>query len=251
MLRTVTLLLAGFVLAATPPQVRAQDDDSRALVLKAMQAHGGKKNLNKYPAAQIKLKGEVEVMGVQAKFTGEMFFLLPDKMKNIMTVEVNNMNLDIIQVFDGKQFHMKVAGQAIELKDDDLIKETKASLYCEKVASLMDLDDPAYKLSSLGEVQVSNKPAVGIRVSREGQRDVNLFFDKQSHLLVKYEFRAKDFMGQMEVTQEKLVSDYKEVMGVQTATKMTMLHDGKKAMDLEVIETRFAETFDDSYFTKP
>jgi hypothetical protein len=251
MLRTATLLLAGFVLAATPPQVRAQDDDSRAVVLKALEAHGGKKNLNKYPAAQIKLKGEVEVMGVQAKFTGELFFLLPDKMKNVMAVEVNNMNIDITQVFDGKQFYMKVAGQNLELKDDDLIKETKASLYCEKVASLMDLDDPAYKLSSLGEVQVSGKPAVGIRVSRDGQRDVNLFFDKQSHRLAKYEFRAKDFMGQMEVTQEKLVSDYKEVMGVQTATKMTVLHDGKKAMDLEVTETRYAETFDDSYFTKP
>jgi hypothetical protein len=251
MFRTGTLLLAGIALAASSVFVRGQDDESRALALKAVKAHGGKELLSKYKAAQVKIKGDVDVMGVQAKFSGEVFFLFPEKMKNVVTIEVNNMNIEVVQVFDGKQFFVKAGGNSIELKDAKIIEEAKEGMYAEKVASLFDLDEKGYKFAALGEAKVEGKDAVGIRVSREGKRDVNLYFDTKTHLLVKYEFRGRDFMGMMEVTQEKILSDYREVMGVQTPRKITVLHDGKKAMDLAITDVTYAETFDDSYFVKP
>ena len=40
--------------------------------------------------------------------------------------------------------------------------------------------DKGYELALIGEVKVEDKPAIGVRVSVKGQKDINLFFDKQS-----------------------------------------------------------------------
>jgi hypothetical protein len=197
------------------------------------------------------MNGNIKIMGVEAKFKGDIAFQFPDKMRNSISVEINNMNLDVVQVFDGKTLFVNAAGNSVELNDDKLISEMKESIYVEKVSSLADLDDKDYKLSALGEVKVNGKTAVGVRVSRDGKRDVNLFFDKTSALLLKYEYRGRDPIGMMEVTQEKILTDYKDVMGIQTPMKIAVLFDGNPAMDLEVNSVRYAESLDASLFTKP
>lgn len=245
------LLAAGLVLAASATLVRAQDDAARAVVLKAIAAHGGKETLAKYPAAIVKFKGNMTIMGVEAKLEGDIAFALPDKMRNVMQINVNNMNVDVVQVFDGKKLFVKAAGQVIPLNDPKIIEETKESIYVEKVASLYDLDDKAYKLSPLGEAQVNGKDAIGVRVSREGRRDVNLYFDKKSSMLVKYEFRGRDPINMMEVTQEKVLSDYKAIQGVQTPTRIAVSFDGNRAIEMEITEVSYLEALDDSTFAKP
>ena len=71
MFRTCTLLLAGLALAARPLSVHAQEDETRAVVIDAMKAHGGKEALRKYLGSQAKYKGTVEAMGVTVKVENE------------------------------------------------------------------------------------------------------------------------------------------------------------------------------------
>src|SRR5437016_4035413 len=47
------------------------------------------------------------------------------------------------------------------------------------------LKEKAYTLSTLDEIKVDGKPAVGVKVSAKGHRDIELYFDKESHLPVK------------------------------------------------------------------
>src|SRR5688572_18098155 len=74
--------IAGLALLVAVWPVRAQDDASRALILKAVEAHGGKKTLAKYQAAQVKYSGEFDFMGNKSKMSGEVAFQFPHKMKN-------------------------------------------------------------------------------------------------------------------------------------------------------------------------
>ena len=46
------------------PACRAADDKAEAVVKKAIEAHGGAENLNKYTAGQFTMKGDVSVMGM-------------------------------------------------------------------------------------------------------------------------------------------------------------------------------------------
>ena len=161
MFRTCTLLLAGLALAARPLSVPAQEDETRAVVIDAMKAHGGKEALRKYLGSQAKYKGTVEAMGVTVKVEGEVFQNYPDRMKNIIKVEVNNMNFEIQQGYDGKVLWISTMGATKEIDDKELLAEMKESIHSERVTALVDLDSKEFKLSALGEMKIQGKDAVG------------------------------------------------------------------------------------------
>jgi len=250
--RCQSFVLLGIALAAWPMAGRA-GDDGRALVLEAMKAHGGQETLNKHRALQGKHRGTLESMGATFKIEGEIFLDYPDRMKQVATLEVANNTIQLVQVFDRKTFWMSVNGMNLEMKDKDVVTETKERLYAEWVGNLVGLDGKDFKLAPLGEMKIKDQDAIGLRVSKEGCRDVNLWLDKKTHLLVKSEFRGKEpplFQG-AEINQEKYILGYKKVMGIMTPTRFEVHYDGKKALELEITDIRFHERLDDSYFAKP
>jgi hypothetical protein len=103
----------------------------------------------------------------------------------------------------------------------------------------------------LGEVKVNGKPALGIRVSKEGHKEISFYFDKATGLVAKVERRARDLQSGQEVTEERIITAYQEVGGRKIAKKVEVLRDGNALLEVEVIEARFVERFDDNHFTKP
>jgi hypothetical protein len=228
---------------------QGQDGEPRAILDKAIKAHGGAKKLAAIKAMQIKGKGKI-YQPMEAAFTAEISVQLPDKLKLSVDLEINNMNFAFVQVFDGKKGWQGITGMIKEF-DADEVKEAKEQAHVEEVESLIVLKDKSYKLSALGEAKVGDHDAVGIQVTKKGRRDVNLFFDKKTHLLLKAEYRALD-PSKQEVTQEKLFLDYKDVGGLKSPGRMVVNNDGKKFLEIEITETNFMETpFDDSVFAKP
>jgi hypothetical protein len=121
------------------------------------------------------------------------------------------------------------------------------SLTVESLAPLLVGD--TYKLELIGEAKVSDKPAVGVRVSAKGHKDISLFFDKESGLLVKTQKRTKE--AGVEVDEENFYSDFKEIDGVKLPMTLKILHDGKKFLDAKVTEAKLLEKLDDDVFAKP
>ena len=118
----------------------------------------------------------------------------------------------------------------------------------EVVRLLPLLKDKGFELSPIGEVQVAGKPAVGVRVSKKGAKDVSLFFDKTSGLMVKVEHRATDANSGQEVAEERIVLEYQQVAGAPAAKKVLMNRDGKKFMEVEILEIKFPDTIDENEF---
>ncbi len=117
----------------------------------------------------------------------------------------------------------------------------------------MGLDAKEYTFSAVGEAKVKDVDAVGVRVSKKGMRDVTLWIDKKTHQLVKTEFRGKEppyFQG-AEINMERYASGYKKVAGLLMPARIEMHYDGKKAIDLEVVEIRTHERLDETLFAKP
>lgn len=250
--RPIICLAASLAVLACGLSARAQDDQLWAQIDKSLKAHGGREFLKKHPAAQIKYKGEVDAMGATIKIEGEVW-TTPERLKNVSDVEVNGMKLKVQQGYDGKTMWMDVMGMVQEFKDDDKLKEMKESMHAEQVANLVDLDKKNYKLNSLGEMKIKGKEAVGVRVAREGKRDVILWFDKGTNLLVKHEYRGTDPWGPQaaEANNEKYHLDYKAVDGIQVPGRIEVHQDGKKIVELEISDIRYHERLDDSMFAKP
>jgi hypothetical protein len=238
-------LSLGFLLIQVP-LVRA-DESAKDLLERAYKAQGGYEKLNKFKATLAKGKGVMYLPGAEVSFTSEGAAQLPDKFKSLLQFEINGMKVTQVQMLIGDKATILVNGNAQEISDK-LSKEIKEQVYVEEVTSLLPLKDKAYTLTMLEESQVDGQPALGLKVSSKGHRDVTLYFDKKSALVVKAAYKAYDAIADKEVAQEQSYKDYKEQDGIKYATKSLVLQDGKKFMQVEVTEYKVMEKLDSAVF---
>jgi hypothetical protein len=245
---TIAGCLALFATSAAQADDQAE---ARALVEKAIAATGkdAAAKAMKYKGATSKLKGTVHVMGTAVSFTGDFAAQPPEQSKTNIEGSVMGQNFKVTVVVNGDKGWIKLMDQTMDLDKDKLAEEREGN-YARWVTMLTPLLDKGFTLSPIGEVKVDKTEAVGIKVSHKGHRDVNLFFDKKTHLLLKSESRVKDDSGK-EVTQEVLYSDYKEFDGIKRPVKLTINRDGEKFLEGEMTDMKLVEKFDDSEFAKP
>jgi hypothetical protein len=241
--------LSGLALLLALP-APAQEADPRAILEKAVKAHGGEQVLAKTTASHSRSQGKIHLSG-GLDFTAEEDVQLPDKFRSVVQLSANGMSFTVRQVFDGRKGWVEATGTTKEL-DDKEISEVKEILHATRVGNLLAVvRDKEFKLAALGPAKVKDKDAVGVRVSYAGRRDVNLYFDKGSGLLVKTEGRSLDPVNKQEVNQEKFFTEYREVSGRQSPRKVEVYNDGKLFMEAEVLELRLLEKHDENTFNKP
>src|SRR5262245_1285202 len=237
------LVLAGFGRSG-------EDKDLRAIIDKALQAHGGEANLARLPAQTLKGAGKFYGLGEAVDYTLEIASQ-EKQFRFSLDMTVMNFDLKVIAVVNGDKGWEKVNDDVKEMPADELA-EHKDNMHSHAVIRLLPLKDKAYKLSALGDVKVGDQPAVGVRVSRNGRRDVNLYFDKAKGHLVKSEYLIKDIKGGgKEMTQTNLYYDYQEFQGTRHPTRLVIERDGKKFTDTQLTEIQLLEKLDDSTFDRP
>jgi hypothetical protein len=204
------LCLTVLTLAAAGAARADEKSEARAILDKAIKAMGGAEKLGQQKAVTFKGKGKFYGMGAGIDYTSDFAIQPPDKVRFKMDFEVNAMKITYASVFDGKQGWVKINDQTTAL-DKDGVAEAKEDRYAGRVETLAPLvKDKGFELAPVGEVKVGDRAAIGIRVSQKGHRDINLFFDKKTGLLLKSERTIKDQqMGGKERLQESLFSDYK------------------------------------------
>ncbi len=250
-LRALAIATCILTLGAVLVQAQGQDDDAKAVLRKAIKAHGGEKLLSNMKGITAKFKGTIDIMGKAREMTGENVLLKPDKLKTSVTVDIEGMQIPVIVVFDGKKMWRSVLNKVEEIKDEKVLTEMRESLQAEGAGSLPEFLEAPYKVSTIGEVKVMGKDAVGIRVTKKGQRDITFYFDKKTHLVVKSEMRVNDTEAGQEVTQEKFITAYRDTDGVKTGSRLVIHKDGKLFMELDITETKVHEKLDESNFKMP
>jgi hypothetical protein len=245
--------LAAGVIVAMTGLARADDKaDAAAIVEKAIKAQGGADKLSKQKAVTTKQKGKFYGFGDDGiDYTLDSSSQPPDKIRNEIKGEAMGNQFSFVQVVQGEKGWNSANGQTEELGDEQL-KEAKENLYANWVAQLIPLTGKEFTLAPLGDVKVGDKEAVGVKVSSKGHRDVSLFFDKKTGMLIKRETVVKDLMGGgSDANEEVLYVEYKEKDGVKYANKITIKRDGKKYIEAEIVDYKAAEKIDDKVFEKP
>jgi hypothetical protein len=245
------LLALMFGLALGLP-LQAQETDARAILDKAMKAQGDEKVAQKLLSVIGKAKGKLHLMDMALNLSVQTWNQLPGKTKAVISMTGDGASFEIVQAINGDKGWVSFDGNVTDL-DSDQLKEAMEMMHVEKVINLFTIKgDKDLKFTPLGDSKVGDTPVVGIKVSKTGKRDVSLFFDKKSSLLVKAQYRARDPISQEEVTQEKLYSGFKEfVPGFKSPSIVTVKNDGQPFMELEITEVRTVERHDDAIFAKP
>jgi negative regulator of sigma E activity len=246
------LILPGIGLAlllVLGPAV-AQEPDPKALIEKAIKAHGGEEVLLKLQTARTKGSGSVEVMGLNIKFTSETV-QTPTKHKTRMVMDALGQKIDTVEVFDGNKAWLVLMNKIIDLEGEQL-KAMKDSAHASTVETLVPLlKDKQFSLEALQEEKINDKPAVGVRVKAKDQRDVDLWFDKESNLVVKVSRISYDSDAMKDAKYEAIVTEYKDFGGIKHASKVQVNKEGKKFMDLEITDVKPVDKIDNKEFARP
>jgi hypothetical protein len=135
--------------------------------------------------------------------------------------------------------------------------DPEAARRAEHCLSVICSKDMYFDISTLPEVEVDGKPAQGVRVRSRGHRDINLYFDKKTNLMVKLTRLFDDPMSGEKANEERIIKEYQDVQGIKTIKKVETFLDGKKygasdiKIEMEMIEAKYLDKVDDHEFAKP
>jgi hypothetical protein len=158
----------------------------------------------------------------------------------------------MIEIVNGDKGWQKIDGQPA--RDLDAQARTAATEvgHLFWIAQLTGLQDRTNELSPLGEIKVGERPAVGIKVKAKGREEVNVFFDRETGLLVKTERQTTNpFFPNKMINEERIISDYQNLDGRKVPKRVLLYADGQKFAEAEISAFRLLEKHDPNLFTKP
>ncbi len=256
--RTLALVaVVGLVdrVAAGPADVKPDEAEARALLDKAIRAAGGAGPLAKVAGVSANVKGTLHVQGGRTvPFNFSVSAQGADRFR-METESVGGRAFAATLVVNGKKNWLKSDNnkRLAQVKDRFLFENGLAhDLYALQLAQLLTpLKDKAFRLSTTGEIQVGDRPALGFRVIRAGRPDVNLYFDKKSGLPVRCELRFRVDRLNQEYTHEILLHEPKDVGGIKAFTKLTVTRDDTKVFSATLEDLQFPEQLDEKTFAEP
>ncbi|MFO0965189.1 MAG: hypothetical protein U0793_06340 [Gemmataceae bacterium] len=252
MLRTAQTLsvLSLFLVLAALGTAGDAEKEAGAILDKAIKAHFPKGIDTKNKGLRTKSAGKIHVMGVDLDFTQQVSVQAASKFKEAIEMTFMGKTINVTTVFNGKDAWIKAGDKDIKVTEE-IMGELKDAAYVMGLMQGLFFKDKGLKFSLLGEHKFKGKASVGVNVSREGKKDVSLFFDKTTGLLSKVEIRKRDIMSGMEVQEERFILDYQDVEGRKVAKKVEVLRDGKEFLEAEVTEVQILEKLGDDEFAQP
>jgi hypothetical protein len=239
-------ILSVALTVALIPTARGQDQ-ARAIVEKAIEAHGGAATLDKYPAGRAKSKGTISLHGTDYPFTLERVFQAPNRLRITSEVVIMNIHRPVTYAIDRNTVTAVAGGFAQELPKSQ-IEELRTALYVQTLIRLTPLlKDKSYRLAAAGEKKIEGQAAIGVTVSSDGHKDVKLYFDKLTNLLVAVERPGFDDRGKP-VEHTEIYGSYRETNGLKYPTKTLVKQNGKRYLESETIEFKPLEKVDSREF---
>jgi hypothetical protein len=239
-----TLFAVALTISIATP-LRGQDV-ARAVVEKAIEAHGGGA-LTKYPAGRSKSKGNVIIQGTEFPFTSELTYQMPGRVRSTFEVVTANLRRTVTYVANGEKVAAFAGGLAQDMPASQA-KELRTAVYVQNLTRLTPLlNEKRFRVATGGDTTIEGQPTVGVIVSSDGQKDVRLYFDRQSNLLAAVERPGFDAVGKP-VEHLEVYSGYREANGLKYPTKTLVRQDGKRYLESETVEFKPLERVDPKEF---
>lgn len=225
---TAIVLLVSVSLAA--------DDSARAVVERGIAAQGGVVKLSAERALRIKLRGVVRISSTQPAVP----ITIDDcrqltRYETMVEFAINGEKF--VQSQSIEQGRVCIAsGSGLLSPGPGATTEIVARKQAEDLDRLDFLDEPGVRLTRLPDARINGRDAAGVLVKFKRRHDTKLYFDKQTGLLAKREHLICDHKTGKPVVQEVFFSDWRQADGIIRCHKLTVLRDGSKFLDLDVVE---------------
>jgi hypothetical protein len=228
------LVFLALTLTAAACPIQAQEADK--IVSQYVKAAGGSKAL-----------GKIQTLTLEGTFTGADgkagTFTFDTKLPNRYYLEFLVGEKNLIEAYNGKSaWHETAAGEVGTLVGSDGQQLEAAAQYYN--SRLLNPKKSKMALALVGHAQVRGKDALQLEVSTATGMKREVFFDPQTHLIVK----EAATVGGLE--EEILYDDYRTVDGVKLPYKIE-LHRGDEKYDVDVTRAAVNGTVGERVFDFP
>jgi hypothetical protein len=240
------LLGVGLILG-TAGSAAAQD--AKDIIAKAIRAHAGSEaQLAQRKVCVSRSRGVLALFGGDTPTVRECSCVLPERVKWTGEFLPPGNKVPFTITLNGLRGWRMVFGDAKDMTpaEYDAVQDEAQFLW---VCTLIPLNERSYTLTTLPEIKVTNRPAVGVKVESKGRGTVQLYFDKGTSLLVKGTFLSRE--AGVEMQKESFFSEYKDFNGLKQPTRQITLTNGKKTEDWTYESYRFPARIEEREFTKP
>lgn len=243
MRRILAAVLAGLALAAP---AAANEKEARAIVERAIKAHGGAAALEKASQCKRTDTGTQAVLTRDLPFVSQVTRSLPDRVR--LEIELDR-RVSSVLVLDGNRGWQSEAGGSAVALPAARVRELREEAYVSWLTTLVPLTKPGFTLSTVEKVKIDGEPAVGVRVARRGHADSRMYFLERNGLLAKIERRVNE--GGRDVEKEYLYGGYKEFEGATLPTKETVRVNREKFTEFTISNYSFPDKLGASTFARP
>lgn len=227
-------LLALFLAS---PSAFSQSQDPAKIADQYVKAAGGSKALSK-----------IQTMTLEGTFTNPAdgksgTFTLDTKLPNRYYSELVLADKNVIEAYNGKSaWHQTAAGELATLLGQEGLQLEAASTYYN--SRFLNPKKHKLALAFVGHAQVNGKDALQIEITTATNMKRQVFFDPQTHLIVK---ESATVGG---INEEILYDDYRTVDGVKLPYKIE-LHRGKDTYSIAVTRAAINGTVGERVFDFP
>lgn len=240
--RAAALCLAVSICSLAVPARAADAPDAAALLEKGIKSLGGDAALAKVRGISWKTKGQLQMNGVENPFTGQNTFKDWHHARMEFEGDFGGNQVRGVTVLDGEKGSREIAGQQTDLDADALATERRNLMLQLVPALLLPLKDKTqgFTLESATRGKVGDRAVVDLKYRPRTGKEFTLTLDEETGRPVRVTGKTMDWSGS-EVMQEIAFSAYKEMAGIQKATKLSYKRDGEHLLEVEIVEFKLTE----------
>jgi hypothetical protein len=246
---TSAILAAGLVFGLGRLAL-ADDQETKAIIDKAVKALGGAEKLGAAKAVTWKSKGKLRRNDSESDFSSKVTARGIEQFRQDFEGDFGGNPIKGVTILDGDKGWRKFGEETNKLEDDALANQ-KRTVYLQVVGQMPQLlNADGFKVEAAEEEKVGDKPAAVLKVTGPDGKDFQLFFDKESGLPVKMTATVAGRQGG-DSAQETTFANYKDFDGIKRATKVETKRNGKKFLDAEISDFKVLEKVDPKTFAEP
>ena len=225
------------------------DDAAKAIITQGITALGGEAKLSKAKALKWQAATKVTIEGDDHDMMIEHASQGLDRSRSHVAGEINGNDFDVTTVIDGKKGWRNFP--EVNDLDADGVTNEKRNLYLQVLPiTLVPLLGTEFQIDAAGEEKVDGKPASVVKVVGPDKKTFRLLFDKASGLPVKMVATVVGFGGD-DYDQVTLFKDYKEMSGIQKASKLEVLRNGDPFLNATIKDFQIVDSLPAEIFTEP
>ena len=143
----------------------------------------------------------------------------------------------------------KIGDEPAEAIDNDFTKRTEHpfAVFC----NLTLLTEAEVRLTKLKKAKVDGREVVSVRAQSEKLGIVEFYFSSETGLLLKSSKSLPSEDSDKPTIMDTYLGNYKDVKGGKVPMRIRGFRDDKVILEMDLIDVKFADKFDEKMFAKP